>query len=82
MIHSQKERPYKCKRCSRTFSATKGTALYRSHKPKELVFMVITLLAHGCPLQAIVAAFALDERTVARWGREAGMHNASGCMST
>jgi hypothetical protein len=44
------------------------------HKPKELVVTVITLLAYGCPLQAIVAAFALDERTVARWQREAGMH--------
>ena len=29
----------------------------------------MTLLAHGCPLQAIVAAFGLNERTVARWGR-------------
>lgn len=35
--------------------------------------MLITLLAHGCPLRAIVAAFSLDERTVARWEREAGM---------
>jgi transposase-like protein len=74
VIHSQKERRYRCKRCYRTFSATKGSALYRMHKPKELVFTVITLLAHGCPLQAIVAAFGLDERTVARWEREAGMH--------
>jgi transposase-like protein len=74
VIHSKKERRYRCKRCSRTFSATKGTALYRMHKPKELMFTVITLLAHGCPLQAIVAAFGLDERTVARWEREAGMH--------
>jgi hypothetical protein len=44
------------------------------HKPKEVVLTLITLLAHGCPLQAIVAAFGLDERTVARWEREAGMH--------
>jgi transposase-like protein len=73
VIHSQKERRYRCKRCSRTFSETKGTALYRMHKPKELMFTVITLLAHGCPLRAIVAAFGLDERTVARWEREAGM---------
>jgi hypothetical protein len=51
----------------------KGTALYRMHKPKELVLTVVTLLAHGCPLRAIVAAFGLDERTVARWEREAGM---------
>jgi hypothetical protein len=59
--------------CRRTFSQTTGTALYRLHKPKEIMFIVITLLAHGCPLQAIVAAFGLDERTVARWEREAGV---------
>jgi transposase-like protein len=74
VIHAKKERRYRCKKCSRTFSATKDTALYRMHKPKELVLTVVTLLAHGCPLQAIVAAFGLDERTVARWEREAGMH--------
>ncbi len=72
VIHSQKERRYCCKRCGRTFSATKGTALYRMHKPTELVLTVVVLLAHGCPVQAIVAAFGLDERTVARWQREAG----------
>ena len=35
---------------------------------------MITLLCHGCPTQAIVAAFGLDERTVARWFSEAGRH--------
>ncbi len=73
VIHSQKERRYRCKRCCRTFSATKDTALYRMHKPKWLVVAVVTLLAYGCPVQAIVAAFSLDERTVARWQREAGL---------
>lgn len=82
VIHSQKERRYRCKRCSRTFSATKGTALYRMHKPKELLLTVVTLLAHGCPLRAIVAAFGLHERTVARWEKEAGMHTAGGYTST
>jgi len=42
------------------------------HKPRWLVVAVLTLLAHGCPVQAIVAAFDLDERTVARWQRESG----------
>jgi transposase-like protein len=73
VIHSQKERRYRCKRCCRTFSATKDTALYRMHKPKWLVLTVVTLLAYGCPVQAIVAAFSLDERTVARWQRKAGL---------
>jgi transposase-like protein len=73
VIHSSTERRYQCKRCKKTFSETKGTALYRMHKPKELVLTVVTLLAHGCPLQAICAAFGLDERTVGRWEKEAGM---------
>jgi hypothetical protein len=72
VIHSRKERRYRCKRCTKTFSETKGTALYRSHKPHELVATIVTLLAYGCPIQAIVAAFGLDERTVARWQRESG----------
>lgn len=33
---------------------------------------VVTLLSYGCPVQAIVAAFELDERTVARWQKESG----------
>lgn len=72
VIHSQKEKRYRCKRCRATFSRGKGSALYRLHKPHELFLLVLTLLAHGCPLQAIVAAFGLDERTVARWQKEAG----------
>src|SRR5918993_781467 len=72
VIHSQKERRYQCKRCRRTFTETKGTALYRSHKPRWLMIAVLTLLAYGCPVQAVVAAFDLDERTVVRWQRESG----------
>ncbi len=71
-IHSQREQRYRCQRCGKTFSATKGTALYRAHKPADEVGRVVTLLAHGCPPQAIVAAFGWDERTVARYQREAG----------
>ena len=67
VIHSQKEQRYRCKRCAKTFSATKGTALYRMHKPHALVATVVTHLAYGCPPQAIVAAFGLDERTIYRW---------------
>ena len=43
-------------------------------KPTELIVVVITLLAYGCPLQAIVQAFGLDERTVASWRDRAGRH--------
>jgi transposase-like protein len=72
--HSRKERRYRCTTCGRTFAATHGTPLYRLKKPTELVIIVLTLLCHGCPLQAIVAAFGLDERTVAAWRDRAGRH--------
>jgi len=41
---------------------------------QELVVIVLTLLSHGCPIQAIVAAFRLDERTVTNWQSRAGEH--------
>ena len=63
-IHSQKEHRYCCRVCSQTFAARKGTAFYRLRTAEETVTLVLTLLAHGCPLQAIVVAFSLDERTV------------------
>jgi IS1 family transposase len=43
-------------------------------KPTELIVIVVSLLAYGCPIQAIVHAFGLDERTVASWRDRAGQH--------
>ena len=71
-IHSRKEQRFICHACQKTFSATKGTAFYRLRTSAETVVLVVTLLAHGCPVQAIVAAFGLDERTVAAWWARSG----------
>jgi len=73
-IHSQAEQRYRCRTCERTFAATTGTVYYRLRTVVELVTVVLTLLSHGCPPQAIVAAFGLDERTVAAWLARAGTH--------
>lgn len=51
----------------RPFAATVGTPFYRLRSAADLVTLVLTLVCHGCPTQAIVAAFGLDERTVATW---------------
>jgi len=72
--HSHKERRFRCLSCGKTFAATKGTPLFRLHKDRSLFLCVVTLLAHGCPVPAAVAAFGLDERTVADWQRKAGSH--------
>jgi transposase-like protein len=74
VIHSRKETRYKCSVCKNTFAATTGTPFYRLHHPKDLLVIVATLIAHGCPLQAIVAAYHLDERTVMSWQKHVGEH--------
>jgi len=71
-IHSCKDKRFLCTECHKTFSATKGTAFYRLRTSAETVSLVVTLLAHGCPLQALVVAFGSDERTVAGWVARAG----------
>jgi transposase-like protein len=71
-IHSQKEQRFICHACHKTFSARTGTVFYRLRTSAETVVLVVTLLAHGCPLQAIVAALGVDERTVAAWWARSG----------
>jgi transposase-like protein len=71
-IHSRKDKRFICTQCHKTFTATKGTVFYRLRTSVEVVTIVVTLLAHGCPLQAIGAAFGFDERKVAAWRARAG----------
>jgi len=73
-IFSYKDRRYQCKVCKKTFTETKGTVFYRLQTAANMVTIVLTLLCHGCPVQAIVAAFGVDERTVAAWQARAGQH--------
>ena len=72
VCHSRQEKRYKCKTCGKTFSETYGTALYGIKKKHEVFILVVTLLAFGCPMPAIVMAFGLDERTVRTWLHKAG----------
>src|SRR3712207_4327600 len=71
-VQSQQEQRYLCHTCGRTFAATTGTAFYRLRTAADQLTLVLTLLSHGCPPQAIVAAFGLDECTVAAWLARAG----------
>ena len=74
MKYGQKRERYKCKVCNKTFSGKQGTMFEGLRKPTELITVVVTLLAYGCPVQAIVHALGLDERTVARYQTRAGEH--------
>src|SRR3954467_3125914 len=73
-VHSRKERCYRCSVCGRTFAAPPITPFYRLKKSVVRVPLVTPPLCQGCPVQAIVAAFGLDERTVADWRDRAGRH--------
>ena len=63
-LHSRKEGRLGCTECQRTFSATTGTAFFGLKKEAELYQTTSTLLTWGCPIQAIVQTFGIDERTV------------------
>jgi transposase-like protein len=71
-IHSQKSERYICQVYQPTFSNRRGTLFYRLHKDPQVVLLVVALMAYGCPLQAIVKAMHLDERTVLKWWQLAG----------
>ena len=74
-VHSHKEKRYRCRRCNKTFAQTKGTPFYRRKYKARFISEVVSLLAYGCPPQAIVATYRLDERTVYAWQRAAGQHS-------
>jgi len=73
-VHSYPQRRYRCTICRKTFAATTGTPFYRLHTDPMVFVCVVTLLAYGCPVPAIVVAFGLDERTVGAWQDKAGGH--------
>ena len=73
-VHSHKEQRYICDECGKTFAASKGTVFYRRHLAADIIVKIVTLLAYGCPRQAIVAAFEVDERTVKSLEKSAGNH--------
>jgi len=72
--HSYHPRRFRCTVCTHTFSARRGTPFYRRRTPETIMIQVTTLVAHGCPIPAIEAAFGLQRRTVQRWVDAAGAH--------
>jgi transposase-like protein/IS1 family transposase len=70
--HSYEERRCKCHACGITFAESRGTVFFGLHYPVWVMVLILTLLAFGCPVPAIVAAFYLDERTVLAWQAKAG----------
>ena len=77
-IHSRTDPRCRCRQGGKSFAATQGPPVSRLRTPAETVTLVVTWLAHGCPLQALVAACGCDERTVAAGLTRAGLHSQAG----
>ncbi|WP_415784137.1 transposase [Deinococcus saxicola] len=73
-VHSRADQRYRCHQCKKTFTQTNGTPLYGLKTDFDVVFIILTLLIFGCPIPAVVAAFKVDERTLADWIDKAGEH--------
>jgi hypothetical protein len=64
-IHARQEQRFICHAGHQPCSAPKGTGFYRLRTSAAPVVIVVTVLAHGCPVPAIGAAFGVDERPIA-----------------
>ena len=73
-IHCSRRRRFICHVCQRPFSARHGTPFYRRRTDEATISLVTTLVAHGCPIPAIQAAFGFQRRTVQAWVDAAGAH--------
>lgn len=58
----------------KTLSGRNATPFHGLKTDVQIVIWVVTLLAFGGPIPAIVATFRLDERTVAHWQQRSGLH--------
>ena len=72
--HRRQQARSRCTVCEQTFRARRGTMCSWKKTPVDILVLVVTLLAHGCPVSAIVAAFGLKAETVRTWAAEAGVH--------
>lgn len=74
-IHCRKRNRYRCTVCQKTFTERTGTPFSHAKTDPSLIVTILTLIAYGCPLAAIKAAFGFDRRTVRDWILKAGSHS-------
>jgi len=74
-IHAQTPPRYRCTVCDKTFSARANTPFYRRSTDEAIITQVVTLVAHGCPIAAIVVAYGIQRQTVCAWLDAAGVQS-------
>ena len=64
---SGRRRRYRCVRCAKTFSSTKGTPYYRLQHRRATFDTVVALRVEGVSISAIARVEGIAWNTVARW---------------
>jgi transposase-like protein len=65
---------YQCKTCGKTFTATKGTLLFRKRRSEAEILETLALLAEGSRISSLSRAKGIKEDTILQWLREAAQH--------
>lgn len=76
-IHARPPLRYRCTVCHKTGSERAGAPFYRRPPAEAIITLVVTPVAHGCPIAAIVAACGFPRQTVAEWTDAAGVQCAA-----
>jgi len=75
-VHRRQQARSRCTGWEKTFRARRGTMCSWQQTPVDMLVLVVTLLAHGCPVRALVAAVGVTAETVRTWAAAAGVHGA------
>lgn len=76
-IHCRKDERYYCKTCGERFNYRCETIFYGLKYDEQTVLWAVELVSYGCPPQAVVKTFGVDERTLSAWLQRAGKHLAA-----
>ena len=77
-VHRRQEARSRCTGWEKTFRARRGTMCSWKKTPVDTLVLVVTLLAHGCPVRAMVAAVGVTAEPVRTGAAAAGVHGAQG----
>ena len=66
---------YKCRKCGKTFTETRGTIFYRRRTDEEEILECPALIAEGSRISSVSRVKGHKEDTVSAWLRDAAEHS-------
>ena len=65
---------YKCRRCDKTFTETRGTIFCRRRTDDEEILQCLALIAEGSRISSVSRVKGHKEDTISAWLRDAAQH--------